>query len=104
MICHDQKFKLEAAFGSRAVNVNVLFADENNQLAFRQAEPEWDVVKKIWIYENSVPILQFNDITMPKEKTFTTEQQNKEYIRAKDCKGSGTNSITCRVPPKLTRL
>jgi hypothetical protein len=101
----DQKFKLEAASpGTGTINVNVLFVDENDQLALRQAKPQWDVVKKSWTYESVVPLVQFNDITTPVEKTFTIKRQSKFYICADDRKESGSNDITYLVPVKLTKL
>jgi hypothetical protein len=101
----DQKFKLEAASpGAGTVNVNVLFVDENDQLALRQAKPQWDVVRKTWVYESLVPLAQFNDITTPVDKTFTIKRQSKYYICADDRKESGSQDITYHVPVKLTRL
>jgi hypothetical protein len=101
----DQTYKLEAASpGANTINVNVLFVDENDQLALRQAKPQWDVVKKSWRYESVVPLVQFNDITTPVEKTFTIKRQSKYYICADDRKESGTQDITYLVPVKLTRL
>lgn len=101
----DQKFKLSATSpGAGMINVNVLFVDENDQLGIRQIRPQWDVVRKVWVYEGIVPVVQFNDITNPVEKTFTIKSQSKYYICADDRKESGTNDITYRVPVKLTRL
>jgi hypothetical protein len=101
----DQKFKLEAASpGAGTVNVNVLFVDENDQLALRQAKPQWDVVKKTWVYESLVPLAQFNDITTPVEKSFTIKRQSKYYICVDDRKEAGSQDIMYQVPVKLTRL
>ena len=101
----DQKFKLGAASpGTGTINVNVLFVDENDQLALRQAKPQWDVVGKTWRYESVVPLVQFNDITTPVEKSFTIKRQSKYYICADDLKESGTNDLTYQVPVKLTRV
>jgi hypothetical protein len=101
----DQKFKLEAASpGANTINVNVLFVDENDQLALRQAKPQWDQVQKTWVYESVVPLVQFNDITTPVEKTFTIKTQSKYYICADDRKEAGSQDITYLVPVKLTRL
>jgi len=101
----DQKFKLEAASpGANTINVNVLFVDENDQLALRQAKPQWDQVRKTWVYESVVPLVQFNDITTPVEKTFTIKTQSKYYICADDRKEAGSQDITYLVPVKLTRL
>ena len=101
----DQKYKLAAASpGANTINVNILFVDENDQLALRQAKPQWDVVKKSWTYESVVPLVQFNDITTPVEKTFTIKSQHKYYICADDRKEAGTQDTTYLVPVKLTRL
>jgi hypothetical protein len=101
----DQKFKLEAASpGAGTINVNVLFVDENDQLALRQAKPQWETVRKTWVYESLVPLAQFNDITTPVEKSFTIKRQSKYYICADDRKESGTNDVTYLVPVRLTRL
>ncbi len=101
----DQKFRIEAASpGANTINVNVLFVDENDQLALRQAKPQWDQVKKSWTYESVVPLAQFNDITTPVEKTFTIKRQSKYYICADDRKESATTDNTYLVPVKLTKL
>jgi hypothetical protein len=101
----DQKFTLSAASpGANTINVNILFVDENDQLALRQAKPQWDVVKKTWMYETVVPLVQFNDITTPVEKTFTIKRQSKYYICADDRKEPGVSDVMYRVPVKLTRL
>jgi hypothetical protein len=101
----DQKFKLSALSpGANTINVNVLFVDENDQLALRQVKPQWDGVRKTWVYTGVVPLVQFNDIITPVEKTFTIKTQSKYYICADDRKETGTNDVTYRVPVKLTRL
>jgi hypothetical protein len=101
----DQKFKLQAATpGANTIDVNVLFVDENDQLKLRQVKPQWDTVKKTWIYDGPVPLVQFIDITTPVEKTFTIKTQSKYYICADDRKESGTNDVVYRVPVKLTRV
>lgn len=101
----DQKFKLQAATpGANTIDVNVLFVDENDQLKLRQVKPQWDTVKKTWVYDGPVPLVQFIDITTPVEKTFTIKTQSKYYICADDRKESGTNDVVYRVPVKLTRV
>jgi hypothetical protein len=101
----DQKFTLNAASpGANTVDVNVLFVDENNQLKLRQAKPQWDTVRKTWVYDGVVPAVQFIDITTPVEKTFTIKTQSKYYICADDRKESGTQDVVYRVPVKLTRV
>jgi hypothetical protein len=100
-----QKFRLEAAPPNpHAIDVNVLFVDENDQLKFRQAKPKWDEVKKTWVYDGPMPLAQFIDITSPVQKEFTIKTQSKYYICADDRKESGTSDIVYRVPVKLTRL
>jgi hypothetical protein len=101
----DEKYKLEAAPpGANTINTNVLFVDENDQLALRQAKPKWDGVHNVWVYESVVPLVQFNDITTSVEKTFTIKRQSKYYICADDRKESGSQDITYMVPVKLTKL
>jgi hypothetical protein len=101
----DQKYKLTAASpNAAAVNVNVIFVDENDKLILGQTKPQWDSIQKIWSYPGLVPVVQFNDITVTQEKTFTIKTQSKYYICADDRKESGSNDIMLRVPVTLTRL
>ena len=101
----DDKLTLEAENpGPNTINENILFVDENDQLALRQAKPQWDQVKKAWTYPSVVPIVQFNDITTPVEKTFTIKAQHVYYICADDRKEASTQDVTYLVPVKLTRL
>jgi hypothetical protein len=101
----DEKYTLSAASpGVSGVNVNVLFVDENDSLGIRQIKPAWDAVQKRWVYEGIVPLVQFNDITVPVEKTFTVKTQSKYYICVDDRKESGVNDVMLRVPVKLMRV
>lgn len=101
----DEKFRISAASpGVSGVNVNVVFLDENDQLGVRQIKPTWDGVQKKWMYEGIVPLVQFDDITNPVEKTFTIKTQSKYYICVDDRKESGVNDIMLRVPVKLQRV
>lgn len=101
----DDQFRLEAAPpASGGINVNVLFVDENDQLALRQAKPQWNEVKKGWVYESLVPLVQFNDVTQSVEKSFTIKRQSKYYICADDRKEGGASDISYLIPVKLTRL
>ncbi|MDO9324305.1 MAG: hypothetical protein Q7T80_05025 [Methanoregula sp.] len=101
----DQKYKLTAAAPSAAaVNVNVLLVDENDKLILGQTKPQWDSVQKTWKYPGLVPVVQFNDITVPQEKSFTIKTQSKYYICADDRKETGIDDIMLRVPVTLTRL
>ncbi|MCK9579793.1 MAG: hypothetical protein M0Q92_05010 [Methanoregula sp.] len=101
----DQTFTLYAASpGVAGVNVNVLFVDENDQLALRQITPKWDAIQKKWLYEGIVPLAQFNDVTTPVEKTLTIKKQSKYYICVDDRKETGINDVILRVPVKLKRI
>jgi hypothetical protein len=101
----DQKYRLTAASpNAAAVNVNLIFVDENDRLILGQTRPQWDAVQKTWLYPGLVPVVQFNDITVPQEKTFTIKTQSKYYICVDDRKETGTNDIMLRVPVTLTRL
>ncbi|MDP2797550.1 MAG: hypothetical protein Q8N94_08600 [Methanoregula sp.] len=101
----DQKYKLTAASPSAAaVNVNVVVVDYNDNLKLGQTRPQWDSLQKTWLYPGLVPVVQFNDITVPQEKTFTIKTQSKYYICVDDRKETGINDIMLRVPVTLTRL
>jgi hypothetical protein len=101
----DDKFKLEASSpGANTINVNVLFVDENDQLALRQAKPQWDGVHNKWVYESVVPLVQFDNIATPVEKSFMIKKQSKYYICADDRKEAGAQDITYLVPVKLTKM
>jgi len=89
---------------SGTANVNVLFIDVGDKEKIQTVKPVWDEVKKTWVYEGLVPIVQFNDITTPQEKTITIKEQGKYYLCADDRKESGVNDAMLRVPVKLTRL
>ena len=89
---------------SGSVNVNVLFIDVSDKEKIQTVKPVWDAVAKIWVYEGLVPIVQFNDITTPQEKTITIKKQGKYYLCADDRKESGVNDAILQVPVKLTRL
>jgi hypothetical protein len=101
----DQKYTVWATSpGSGTANVNVLFVDVGDKEKIQTVPPVWDAVKKTWVYEGLVPIVQFNDITTPQEKTITIKKQGKYYLCADDRKESGVNDAVLRVPVKLTRL
>jgi len=101
----DQKYSIWASSpGSGTVNVNVLFIDIVDKEKIQNIPPVWDAIKKTWIYEGLVPIVQFNDVTIPQEKTITIKKQGKYFLCADDRKESGVNNDVFRVPVKLTRL
>jgi hypothetical protein len=101
----DQKFKLEAATpGANTINANVLFVDENDHLKIREIKPRRDTIQNRWVYDGIVPLVQFNDITVPVDKSFTIKTQSKYYICADDRQEPYKNDNTYRVPVKLTRL
>jgi hypothetical protein len=89
---------------SGTANVNVLFIGIADKEKIQTVKPVWNEVAKTWAYEGLVPIVQFNDITTPQEKTITIKEQGKYYLCADDRKESGVNDAMLRVPVKLTRL
>ena len=101
----DQKWQLFVSppANSRA-NVNVVFVDENDSLRLRQTKPVWDTVKKIWVYEGIVPLAQFNDVTVPVDKSFTIKTQSKYYVCIDDRKETGIDDSMIRVPVRLMRI
>jgi hypothetical protein len=101
----DQKYIVWASSpGSSTANVNVLFIDVTDKDRIQNIPPVWDAVKKTWVYEGLVPLIQFNDITTPQEKTITIKQHGKYFLCADDRKESGLNDVVLRVPVKMTRL
>jgi hypothetical protein len=100
----DQKFRLEAEPAGQGIDVNVLFVDENDQLALRQAKPKWNSVSNKWMYESVVPLAQLDNVNTHAEKSFTIKRQSKYYICADDRKESGTQDITYQVPVRLTEI
>jgi hypothetical protein len=99
----DQRYTVWAS-SPVSGTVNVLFIDVGDKEKIQTVKPVWNAVAKTWVYEGLVPIVQFNDITTPQEKTFTIKQQGKYYLCADDRKESGINDAILRVPVKLTRL
>ena len=101
----DQKYSIWASSpGTNTVNVNVLFIDIADKEKIQNIPPAWDTIKKTWIYEGLGPIVQFNDVTVPRETTITIKKQGKYYLCADDRKESGVNNDIFRVPVKMTRL
>ena len=101
----DEKYIIWATSpAGTTANVNVLFLDVTDKDRIQNVPPVWDAVKKSWTYEGLVPIIQFNDITTPQEKTITIKQQGKYFLCADDRKETGLSDAMLRVPVKLTRL
>ena len=101
----NQKYRVWATSpGNGPGSVNVLFIDVSDRDRIQTSPPVWDAVKKAWIYEGLVPIVQFNDVTVPRETTITIKKQGKYYLCADDRKGTGMNDAILRVPVKLTRI
>jgi hypothetical protein len=101
----DEKYRLSASPpGTSNVNVNVLFVDDRDNIGIRGVKPQWDAVQKKWMYEGIVPLAQFDDITVPVEKTFTIKTQSKYYICVDDRKETGVSDVMIQVPVKLQRL
>ncbi len=62
----DQKYSVWATSpGNGPGNVNVLVIDVTDRDRIQTSIPVWDAVKKTWIYEGLVPIVQFNDSPYP---------------------------------------
>jgi hypothetical protein len=101
----DQKYTVWASSPVSGIgSVNVLFIDVSDRDRIQNSPPVWDAVKKTWIYEGLVPIVQFNDVTVPRETTITIKKQGKYYLCADDRKETGMNDAILRVPVKLTRI
>jgi len=101
----NQKYRVWATSpGNGQESVNVLFIDVSDRDRIQTSPPHWDAVKKIWIYEGLVPIVQFNDVTVPRETTITIKKQGKYYLCADDRKETVMNDAILRVPVKLTRI
>jgi hypothetical protein len=101
----DQKYHLWASSPeSGTASVNVLFIDVSDKDRIQTSPPVWDAAKKTWIYEGLVPIIQFNDVTIPRETTITIKKQGKYYLCADDRKETSINNAILRVPVKLTRI
>ena len=101
----DQKFNIWATSpASGTVNVNVLLLTASDYEKIQIIKPAWDALKKSWVYEGVAPLVQFNDITTPQEKTITIKTQGKYYLCADDRKESGTNDAVFLVPVKMTRV
>jgi hypothetical protein len=101
----DQKYIVWASSpGSGTANVNVLFIDVTDKDRIQNVPPVWDAVKKTWIYEGLVPIVQLNDISSPQEKTITIMKQGKFFLCADDRKESAISDTILSVPVKMTRI
>jgi len=101
----DQKYRVWATSPENGQeSVNILFIDVSDRDRIQTSPPVWDAVKKTWIYEGLVPIVQFNDVTVPRETTITIKKQGKYYLCADDRKESVMNDAILRVPVKLTRI
>jgi hypothetical protein len=101
----DEKYTLSATSpGAGTVNVNIIFLDTNDHIAIQAVQPKWDSVNKKWVYEGIVPLVQFNDVTAPVQKTFTIKDQGKYYLCVDDRKETGMNDAIYQVPVKLLKI
>jgi hypothetical protein len=89
--------------GSNTINVNVLLLNVNDYQKIIEVKPEWDPVNKVWVYAGLVPLVQFNDVTVPQEKTVTIKTQGKYYLCADDRKETGAGQNLYQVPVKMIR-
>jgi hypothetical protein len=101
----DEKYILSATTpGPGTVNVNIIFLDTNDHIALQAVQPKWDNVNKKWEYEGIVPVVQFNDVTAPVQKTFTIKNQGQYYLCVDDRKETGVNDAIYQVPVKLLKI
>jgi hypothetical protein len=101
----DQMYTIWATSpGSGTVNVNILFLKVDDYEKIQNVRPNWDTVKKTWVYDGISPLIQLNDVSVPQEKTITIKNQGKYYLCADDRKESGINDAIFRIPVKITRL
>ena len=99
----DQKFNVQVGLPTNGrANVNALFLDTEDKVKLLSVPPKFDDVKKVWVYEGLVPLLQFNDITTPQQKTITIKRQGGFYLCIDDRKESGGPDVTYQVPVKFT--
>jgi hypothetical protein len=99
----DQKYNVWVGLplNGRA-NVNALFVDTEDKVKMLSVPPKFDDVNKVWVYEGLVPLLQFNDITTPQQKTITIKRQGQFYLCIDDRKEAGGTDVTYQVPVKFT--
>jgi hypothetical protein len=100
----DQKYTIRVSPPNSQVNVNLLFLDVGDKERMPTSSPEWNTITKMWDYEGIVPLVQFNDVSTPQEKTVTIKNQGKYYLCADDRMDSGANDAILRVPVKMTRV
>jgi hypothetical protein len=99
----DQKYNVWVGLPMNGkVNVNALVLDTEDKVKMGSVPPKFDDVKKTWVYEGLVPLLQFNDITTPQQKTITIKRQGQFYLCIDDRKESGGQDVTYQVPIKFT--
>jgi hypothetical protein len=100
----DQKYMIRVSPPNPPVNVNVLLVDVGDKEKLPTSPPVWNAITKTWDYEGIVPLVQFNDVSTPVEKTITIKNQGKYYLCADDRTGSAANDAVIRVPVKMTRV
>lgn len=100
---HPEERILIRAASPGTVNVNILMLDATDNMRIRQTRPSWDSVKKTWIYEGVVPMLQFSDLTSAQEKIVTIRNQGKYYLCADDRKETGVSDAYYQVPVTISR-
>jgi len=98
----DQKYTVWVGLplNGRA-SVNALVVDTEDKVKMLSVPPKYDEVNKVWAYEGLVPLLQFNDITTPQQKTITIKRQGGFYLCIDDRKESGGQDIVYQVPVKF---
>lgn len=84
------------------VNVNALFLDTGDKAKMLAVPPKYDNVNKVWVYDGLVPLLQFNDVATPQQKTVTIKRQGQFYLCIDDRKETGGGDASYNVPVKFT--
>jgi hypothetical protein len=99
----DQKFNVWVGLplNGRA-NINALVLDTEDKTKMVSVPPKFNDVSKTWVYDGLVPLLQFNDITTPQQKTITMKRQGQFYLCIDDRKETGGSDVTLQVPIKFT--
>ena len=101
----DQKYTVTVGLPLNGrVNVNAIVVDTEDKTKMGSVPPKWDDVKKSWVYDGLVPLLQFNDITTPQQKTITIKRQGQFYLCIDDRKESGGEDVTYKVPVTFSRV
>ncbi len=99
----DQKYTVWVGLPTNGrASVNALVLDTEDKMKMGNVPPKFNEVSKLWVYDGLVPLLQFNDITTPQQKTITIKRQGQFYLCIDDRKETGGSDVTLQVPIKFT--